>query len=67
MPAVLAYPLGPALFVLSFPLLAGAALVLVRGRAVRLRPPAPARRALLAAVLLLLALNWAAKLVWLGV
>lgn len=65
--AVLVYPLGPALFLLSFPLLACAGFVLVRGRAVRLTLPVNARRALIAAVVLLFALNWAAKLLWLGV
>lgn len=65
--AAAVYPLGPALFLLSFPLLAYACLVLARGQAVRFRPPATARRALVIAVVLLFALNWASKLLWLGV
>lgn len=65
--AVAVYPLGPALFLLSFPLLAYAAFVLFRGRAIRVRLPVAARRALVAAVILLFALNWASKLLWLGV
>lgn len=64
--AALVYPLGPALFLLSFPLLAYAALVLVRGRAVRIRLRTAQRRALVAIVVLLFALNWSAKLLWLG-
>lgn len=65
--AVAVYPLGPVLFLVSFPLLAYAAFVLVLGRALRVRLPTPARRALVALVVLLFALNWASKLLWLGV
>jgi len=65
--AVLAYPLGPALFVLSFPLLVYAGFVLVRSKAIRITLPARNRRILVAVAVLLLALNWASKLFWLGV
>jgi len=65
--AVLVYPLGPILFLLSFPLLAYAGFVLVRGRAARIRLPATAVRMLVVAVVLLFALNWLSKLLWLGV
>ncbi len=64
--AALVYPLGPALFLLSFPLLAYAGLVLVRGRALRIRLRTTERRAVVAVVVLLLALNWTAKVLWLG-
>lgn len=65
--AVLAYPLGPALFLLSFPLLAYAGFVLLRGQAVRVKLLPTTRRTLVAVVALLFALNWASKLLWLGV
>ena len=72
--ALLAYPLGPALFLLSFALLAYSGFVLVRGQAVRVRLPAvrvrlpaAARRLLVVGVVVLFALNWTAKLLWLGV
>lgn len=64
--AVLVYPLGPALFLLSFPLLAYAGFVLVRGEAPRVRLLARGRRVLMAAVVLLFALNWTAKMLLAG-
>jgi hypothetical protein len=67
MRAMLAYPLGPVLFLLSFPLLAYAGFVLVRGQAVRVRLPVTMGRAMVAVVVLLFALNWASKLLWLGI
>ncbi len=61
------YPLGPLVFLASFPLLGYAAAVLVSGRALRLEMPQAVRRVLLLGVLVAVALNWAAKLTWLGV
>lgn len=59
--------LGPALFLAAFPLLLYAGFVLLGGRAVRLTLPPTARRALVAVIALLFALNWTSKLLWLGV
>ena len=61
------YPLGPLVFAASFPLLGYAAAVLVSRRALRLEMPHVVRRMLLVGVLVTVALNWAAKLIWLGV
>jgi hypothetical protein len=65
--AVAVYPLGPLAFATSFPLLAYAAGVLVSGRALRLDVPGLVRRAVVATVVGAVALNWAAKLIWLGI
>jgi hypothetical protein len=67
MQAVLVYPLGPALFLLTFPLVAYAGFMLIRGQAVRVVLPATSRRIIVVAVVLLFALNWTSKLLWLGV
>jgi hypothetical protein len=60
-------PLGPALSLLTFPLAAYAGFVLVRGQAVRMVLPATSRRIIVVAVVVLFALNWTPKLLWLGV
>ena len=65
--AVAVYPLGPFVFAASFPLLGYAAAVLVSGWALRLEMPHVVRRMLLVGLLVAVALNWAAKLIWLGV
>lgn len=65
--AVAVYPLGPLAFAASFPLVGYAAAVLVSGRALRVEIPRTVRRAVVAAVVAGVALNWAAKLIWLGV
>lgn len=65
--AVAVYPLGPLAFGASFLVLTYAAAVLVSGRGIRLEVPRALPQALVAATLLVaLALNWAAKLIWLG-
>lgn len=65
--AMLAYPIGPAVFAASFPLLAYAGFILAGRRAIRGRLPVAARRAVFTTLLLVLAANWAAKLLWLGI
>jgi hypothetical protein len=65
--AAAAYPLGPVICAGSFSVLAYAVFVLVAGRVLQLRLPAGLRRGLVVTGLLLLALNWTAKFVWLGV
>lgn len=65
--AVAVYPLGPLVFAATFPLLGYAAAVLVSGRTLHLDVPATARRVVLTVALTAVALNWTAKLVWLGV
>jgi hypothetical protein len=61
------YPLGPLVFVGSFPVLAYAVFVVVSGRVPRPRVPAALRACLVVTGLVLLGLNWTVKLVWLGV
>ncbi len=65
--AMLAYPLGPAIFAVFFPFLGYAGFVVTGSPAVRVRLPTWAGRAILAVVVLLIAANWTAKLLWLGV
>ncbi|PZR93659.1 MAG: hypothetical protein DLM67_13400 [Candidatus Nephthysia bennettiae] len=65
--AVTVYPVGPLVFAASFPLLGYAAAVLISGRIVRLEVPWRMRRAMVAMVVGAVALNWAAKLLWLGI
>ena len=65
--AVAVYPLGPLAFAASFPLLGYAAAVMVSGRALRLELPRGVRRAAVAVAVVAVALNWAAKLIWLGI
>ena len=65
--AVAVYPLGPLAFAASFPLLVYAAAVLISGRVVRLDVPWRLRRAMVAMVVGAVALNWVAKLIWLGI
>jgi hypothetical protein len=65
--AVAVYPLGPLVFAASCPLLGYAASVLVSGRALRPEIPRAVRRTLVVVVVAAVALNWTAKLIWLGV
>jgi hypothetical protein len=65
--AVAVYPLGPLLFLAALALLAYAAFVLAAGRALRLNLSWPFKRNLALALGLALGLNWAAKLIWLGI
>jgi hypothetical protein len=64
--AVAVYPLGPLAFALSFPALAVAATALVTGRMLRVRLRPRVQRAILVVVGGTLAMNWTAKLIWLG-
>src|SRR2546430_8372566 len=65
--AVAVYPLGPLAFAASFPLLGYAAGVMLTGHALRLELPRGVRRAAVAVAVVAVALNWAAKLIWLGI
>jgi len=67
--AAKAYPLGPILFLLLLAAVLDAATILVRGRGIwpRVRLSRSQRRVLLTVVLVALALNWAAKLIYLGI
>ena len=64
--AVSVYPLGPLIFVATFGLVAYSVWVLVSGRALRLALT-PTRAWMVVAVCgVALGLNWASKLIWLG-
>jgi Protein of unknown function (DUF2752) len=65
--AALVYPLGPILFLLSFPLLIHATVVILRGTTIRITLPPAGPLLLVATALLLVTLNWISKLAWLGV
>jgi len=65
--AVAVYPLGPLAFAASFPLVGYAAAVLVSGYALRAEMPRTVRRVTVVVVVVAVALNWTAKLIWLGV
>jgi uncharacterized protein DUF2752 len=65
--AVAVYPLGPLLFLAALALVAYAAVVLVGGRALRFNLSWALKRNLALALGLALGLNWAAKLLWLGI
>jgi hypothetical protein len=64
--AVAVYPLGPLLWIATFPLIAYGALVVITGSALRLGMASRARRALVVTLLIAITLNWLAKLIWLG-
>ncbi len=64
--AVSVYPLGPLVFSDTIAAVAWALTVLVLGRAASLRLLRAEWRALIAVVTIALALNWASKLLWLG-
>ena len=64
--AVLVYPLGPLLFLASFVLVGYALYRLASGRALQITFSWRTAPALVVIPLLALAVNWAAKLLWLG-
>src|SRR6266851_985950 len=64
--AVAVYPLGPLVFLATIALALYGLAVLVTGRAVHLYLPTLVWRRLLLVGLVLLGLNWIAKLAWLG-
>jgi len=64
--SVAVYPLGPIIFAASFLLAAHWAAILLRGRSIPIRLSRRAQRRVLAVALLALGLNWASKLIWLG-
>ena len=64
--AVSVYPLGPLVFVGTILVVLWALAVLVLGRTARLSLPGGQWRVLIAISVIALALNWASKLIWLG-
>lgn len=64
--AVRVYPLGPLAFLAAALLTLYLAISLAMGRRLAVRMPRRVGRALLALVLMAIAANWAAKLIWLG-
>ena len=60
------YPLGPALFLITFGLVAYYGYVLVSGSTPRLGVSPRWRRIVITLALVALGVNWTAKLVWLG-
>ena len=64
--AVRVYPLGPALFMITFGLVLYYGSIALTGRPKRFNLPATVRRTLVVIGLTALVLNWTAKLLWLG-
>jgi hypothetical protein len=64
---VAVYPLGPVVVGAALALLAYSAAVLLSGRALRLQLSSTVQRNLALGLALALGLNWAAKLLWLGI
>jgi Protein of unknown function (DUF2752) len=64
--AVSVYPLGPLIFVATFALVAYSAVVLLSGRALRLTLTPTRIWTIVAFCAVALGLNWASKLIWLG-
>ena len=60
------YPLGPLLFVLTFPVAAYGIWALVTGRSLTLTIPTQALRVLTVVGVLAIAVSWTLKLLWLG-
>jgi hypothetical protein len=63
---VAVYPLGPIVFVSAFVLVAYSAAVLVSGRSLRFSLSRRVRRGLVIVAVVAVGLNWASKLIWLG-
>jgi Protein of unknown function (DUF2752) len=63
--AVAVYPLGPLVFIATFAILAYAILV-VTGRSLQFNLSPRLQRGIVVGALIALGLNWAAKLIWLG-
>ena len=64
--AVRVYPLGPLIFIGSFVLVAYLSAVIVGGRSLRLGLSGVIQRRIVVVALVALGLNWASKLLWLG-
>ncbi len=64
--SVAVYPLGPIVFVATFVLVAYWAAILLSGRTVRFHLSQRVRRGVVTIALVALGLNWASKLIWLG-
>ena len=64
--AVIVYPLGPLIFVVTVALVAYSVAVILTGRSIRLAVSPFLERSILIAALVALGLNWIAKLIWLG-
>ena len=60
------YPLGPLIFVATFGLVACSLAVVLSGRSLRFRLPRTVQRGVVIIALVALGLNWASKLLWLG-
>jgi hypothetical protein len=64
--SVAVYPLGPVIFVTTFVLVAYWAAILVSGQSLHLRLSARVQSGIVIVAVVALGLNWAAKLIWLG-
>jgi len=64
--SVAVYPLGPVVFVAAFVLVAYSAVVLLGGRSLRFSLSRRLRRGLVTIAVVAVGLNWASKLIWLG-
>ncbi len=64
--AVLVYPLGPLIFVGTFVLVAYSLAVIIGGRSLRFRLSPVVQRSIVIVAIVALGLNWASKLIWLG-
>ena len=64
--AALVYPLGPIIFLATFGLVGYWAVVALGGRSLRISLSPSWQRGIVIVVLVALGLNWASKLIWLG-
>lgn len=64
--AVAVYPLGPIIFVTTLILVAYWAVIVFGGRSIRFRRTRRVQRGFVIVALVALSLNWASKLIWLG-
>lgn len=64
--AVAVYPLGPLMFIATVLLAVYWAGVVVSGRSIPIRLPSRVQRAIVIVAVIALGLNWASKLIWLG-
>lgn len=64
--ATAVYPLGPIVFAATFVLVVYWTVILVSGRSIRFRLSRRVQRGVVIVALIALGLNWASKLIWLG-
>jgi hypothetical protein len=64
--ALVVYPLGPLIFLSTFGFVAYSLAVIVSGRSLRFRISPMVQRGLIVGAFVALGLNWASKLIWLG-